>query len=220
MSRLRTAILALAMLVTLVAADAFAISRVSRSLNYLQVFGGYAKPVGEVEFFNLLDYNGNFNADDVYKSTGSFGVGLGQVRAGRMNWGLDFRYTKLELQDVVENDEVTVTGIDGLGISTYDLDLNINYYFTDMAASNFSPYVGLGVAAGIMSAGYDNDQFDNETELKALAGVNFGFDLRLAQNSDGSQISLVSLNRYDLLASDERPRYLNIGVALRYYVRP
>ena len=45
MSRLRTAILALAMLVTLVAADAFAISRVSRSLNYLQVFGGFAKPV-------------------------------------------------------------------------------------------------------------------------------------------------------------------------------
>ncbi len=220
MSKLRSAALLVVLCLTLAAADSFAISRTSRSLNYLQVFGSYNSPMGEVEFFNLPDYNGNFDADDVYESGGSFGIGLGQVRAGRMHWGLDFRYTKHELQDVVENNDVVVTGIEGLGISNYDLDLSINYYLSDMAQIGFSPFVGLGVTAGIMSAGYDNDDFDNETEMKALAGLNFGFDFRLAQNADGSQISLVSLNRYDIMASDERPRYLNLGLALRYYVRP
>lgn len=220
MSRLLTLVLLAALVLSMAVSNAGAISRVGRSLNFIEVFGARSAPIGELEFFNLPDYNGEFDADDVYDPTFSLGVGIGQVKYGAVAWSLDFRYTHHDVERRFENNEVIVTVEDGLSLNSYDLDLNMNYYFTDIANSDFAPYVGLGVTAGLMTAGFDDSNIDGETEAKALAGLNFGFDLRLARNADGSQISLVSMNRYDMIATSERPRYLNIGLALRFYVRP
>ncbi|MBK7141597.1 MAG: hypothetical protein IPH75_05915 [bacterium] len=217
MSRLLTLVLMAALVVATVAPEADAISRVGRSLNYLEVFAGHAKPVGEVEFVNVIGPDYNYDTEDLYGSTYFMGVGLGQVRAGHLGWGVGFRFTKMELSDDIDE---FFTGTEGLSFNQYDVDLNINYYLTDVASSPFAPYVGLGVAAGLMSPRFEEDNFEYDSELKALAGLNFGFDLRLSQNADGSQVSLVSMNRYDFMSTSERPHYLNIGVALRYYVRP
>lgn len=217
MSRLLTRAFLLALLALAVASDAGAISRVTRSLNYLEVFGGSAKPVGEAEFVNVIEGSKLYDTEDLYASTYSLGLGIGQVRAGRLNWSLDFRYTKLKLSDKIDRYFLYT---DGLSFNQYDLDLNVNYYFADIANVGFAPYVGLGVAAGMMSPKYEDDNEEYDSELKALAGFNFGFDLRMIKNPDGSQISLVSMNRYDFMATTERPKFLNIGVALRYYVRP
>lgn len=202
---------------TMLAPDAGAISRVGRSLNFLEVYGSKSKPVGELEFVNVVGSSEDFDAEDLYDPTYSFGLGLGQVRSGQLAWALGLRYTKHQLDDDIGD---YFTDTEGLSFNQYDLELSINYYFADVAASAFSPYVGLGLAAGLMSPHYEESNEDFDSEAKALAGLNFGFDLRLAQRPDGSQFSLVSANRYDIMATSERPRYLNIGLALRYYVRP
>ena len=63
--------------------------------------------------------------------------------------------------------------------------------------------------------------YADENELKFTVSVNFGADIKVWTAPSGrSYVALSSVNSWDLLASGQRPRYLNIGGAIKYYFRP
>jgi outer membrane protein W len=98
----------------------------------------------------------------------------------------------------------------------YDIELNANYYFLDLTSTVFSPYTGAGVQAGFTS--FSPEGFEDESEIKVAGSLNFGADLKLFDNGR-SFLTVASMNNYNLLASDNRPKYLNLGFALRYFFR-
>lgn len=228
MTRIIKPYMAVLLLLVLLFGTAGAIERVAKRLNFLELSAGYVDPVGNVGGVMSVprsDIPGNFfrsslDAADVYKSSYTLGVGLGQIYSGRLMWGLGFRYTRHNLRDTIQAGGITAVAVDKPDLNQYDIELNLNYYLVDPSRSVFAPYAGIGVAAGILTASWD-DEFASESETKALGALNFGFDLRLWQSENGrDMVALVSQNRYDILASEERPKYLTIGGALRFYIRP
>jgi hypothetical protein len=114
-----------------------------------------------------------------------------------------------------------------LNLNLYDIDFNINYYQSNVAVSGWSPYVGLGMRTGfqVLSAeGVDPVSglpYASETELKFALALNVGIDVKLTSAaSNRSHFVLSSANSFDFLGTGNRPRYLNLGLALKYYFRP
>lgn len=215
--------------VAVLASSADAIERVGRKLNFVEISGSYLTPTGEVESFTGVPDELfpaeirplELDANEAYDGTFALGIAIGQVNAGSLGWSLGFRYTKHDLKDSIDlpADYIWIPDPD-FSLNQYDLELNVNYYLTDITQSVIAPYVGVGVVAGILSGSYDDEDY-SESELKALGALNFGFDLRLWEGSNGrDMVSLVSQNRYDLVSTEERPRYWNFGAALRFYIRP
>lgn len=153
-----------------------------------------------------------------------------------MLYSVGFRYTRAEVQgsfaDSLEigQDSVFLAWYDldsYYSIHLYELEANFNYFLIDPTESVFAPFVGFGGKAGFMN--FSTDLFDvdsgleyaDENELKFTLHLNFGADLKLYEAPSGmSYFALSSVNSWDVLASGNRPRYLNIGGALKYYFRP
>lgn len=229
MSNLARFFVTLLLLAAFIAPTADAIERVSRKLNFFEVNGAYLSPTGEIqgfvsvpdEIFPAEIRPLDLDASDTYDATFALGVAFGQIRAGSLGWSVGFRYTKHQLKDSIDlpADYIWIPDPD-FNLNQYDLELNVNYYLMDITKSVIAPYVGVGVSAGVLSGSYDEIDY-SESELKALGALNFGFDFTLWRNRNGrDMVTLVSQNRYDLVSTEERPRYWNIGGALRFYIRP
>ncbi len=207
-----------------------AIKKVARRYNVLEVYGGYSTPlgkygqIGELDFVNSRGLYVNIDADWVYEPTFHIGFSYGQIRGGHVFYSVGFRYTRVEVEDTFVVDAGT-SWVFGTGeypvfptFHQYDVDFNVNFYATNIATRPFSPYVGVGLHGGITSQSAQG--FETENWLTLGAGINFGFDLRLYQGPKGrSFVTVSSVNSLDLLASDKKPRYLNVGGGLKYYFR-
>lgn len=114
---------------------------------------------------------------------------------------------------------------DGYGISMeddpklhqFDLELNLNFFITDVNLSALSPYVGMGFRGGLAHADYR--LFADDQDANVALAVNFGADLRLSQPSHAGYWAISSVNSYEFVGSNNRPTYLNIGGALKYYFK-
>ncbi|MFH2048845.1 MAG: hypothetical protein ABIJ12_05310 [bacterium] len=194
-----------------------AIKRVASRYNMLNFYGGYAVPVGEYDHIGPLaiEYDINqlatLNADSIYNPTYYLGVDYGTLYSRHVLYMIGFRFTEHSIKDwIMDQGE--------FNLRQYDIELNANFLFLDLVESPWSPYVGAGVQGGFTT--YSVRGFDNDSQLKVAFSLNFGFDLKLMQTSKNkSFVTLASMNNYNLLGTDNRPQYLNLGVGLRYYFR-
>jgi len=214
----------LALLVMLAAASASGITRVSRSLNVIDFYGGYAKPWGNYEgivsqSFRIGDRQFEVNHADLYEPTYYFGFNYGTVRRGHLLYQLGFRYTNHSFEDsAMISDSVLIRTFyfKDLTYRQYDFDFNFNYLINDLNFKPWSPYLGLGFHAGITSLGEKG--YDSNNEIELALSINYGLDVRVWKKRDNeSFITLSSINNFNFWASEDRPKYFNFGLGLKYY---
>jgi len=223
----------LALLVILTTASASGITRVSRSLNVIDFYGGYAKPWGNYEgiiseSFRINDRQFEVNHADLYEPTYYFGFNYGTVRRGHLLYQLGFRYTNHNFKDSLVLADTTVIDEFNSLITTatyplslynyrqYDIDFNFNYLINDLNFKPWSPYLGLGFHAGFTSLGAKG--YNSENEIELALSINYGLDVRVWKKRDNeSFITLSSINNFNFWASEDRPKYFNFGLGLKYY---
>jgi len=212
-------------LVLLSVANVSAITRTTRTLNFVEFYAGSSMPQGT--YTGLPDFNFIINnrlvdvdAEDVYDNTFHLGLGYGQLRGSHLLFSLGFKYTKHDVKNIIPISIDTVVLVDSsTNYNQFDLEFNLNYMITDITKSPFAPYVGVGVQAGLLSISGGGFQSQNEVMLGLR--LNFGGDLKIWSAKDGtSLLTLSSLNSYDFYGSNQKPKYLNLGVGFRYYFRP
>ncbi|MBN1212473.1 MAG: hypothetical protein JXA92_07835 [candidate division Zixibacteria bacterium] len=212
----------LTLLLVLAAASASGITRVSRSLNVIDFYGGYATPWGKYEGtisrnFMVDNRPVDVDAEDVYEPTFFIGFDYGSLRRGHLLYQLGFRYYNHRMIDTVQlpSNYISYFGID-YSLRQYDIDFNFNYLINDLNFKPWSPYLGLGFHAGITSLGAKG--YDSENEIELALSLNYGLDLRIWKKRDNeSFITLSSINNFNFWASEDRPKYFNFGLGLKYF---
>ncbi|NOY89530.1 MAG: hypothetical protein GXO93_09140 [FCB group bacterium] len=203
------------------------IVRVAKHLNMIEFYGGYARPVGTYHRIDIIDFLNSQNrivdldADKVYDKTFYVGFSYGQLMYNHILYSIGFRYTEIKAKDTfwVEPNYGWSFTPEKPKFNQYDLDFNLNYFINNPSHSLVSPYFGLGFHGGITAVtGY---QIETTTDVTLALGVNFGADFTLWKAPDKrSLVTLSSVNEYQFVASDKRPKYLNLGMAIKYYFRP
>ena len=203
------------------------IKRVTRRWNVIETYGGYSSPIGSYHTIGTIDFVNNsgllvdIDADRVYDPTFHLGITYGQLRRGHLLYSIGFTYTKIETLDTFVVDP-TVSYIFipvKPSFNQYDIDFNCNFLATNIAKAPIAPYVGIGFHGGITSQTAPG--YDSENWLTLATSLNFGADFKLwGDLKNRSFVTLSSINRVDILGSDQRPRYLNFGIGLKYYFRP
>jgi hypothetical protein len=223
------ALIALVALVFLGASSALAIVRTAPRWSFTEFYVSYASPLGTYDGmptydFDLADGGGlvEFDASDIYDPTYAIGFGFGQIRDGHVAYSLGFKYTAHELlaEEVYYEGESVIRSLADTDVKMhqFDLLLNINYYLTDMNVSTFAPYIGVGLHGGITRV--DWYLFEDENDANVALSANFGFDVKLSPaDQNRSYWALASANQVNLVASGNRPRYLHIGGAIKYYFK-
>ena len=203
------------------------IVRVARRYNVIDFYGGSSSPVGKYDglagFVDFMDEQRQLvevDGDKVYDPTYQLGLSYGQLRNNQMLLEIGFRYTRIEQAG---DNPLIFFASDGLTaeakLHQYDLDINLNYLFMNIIEQSFAPYVGVGFRAGFTNASASG--FESESHINTVLAANVGAELKLWEGArKRSFVTLASVNSYDLLASGDRPRYMNIGGALKYYFRP
>ena len=145
-----------------------------------------------------------------------------------MLYQVGFRYTNhnfvdsLVLVDTNEVEEVITTVtyyFKDINYRQYDFDFNVNYLFNDLNVKDWSPYLGVGVQAGFTSKSMKG--YDSENEIEMALNLNYGLDVKIwKQALNRGFLALSSSNSVNLLATDDRPKYFNFGLSLKYYFRP
>jgi len=197
---------------------AFAVSKVSRTMNVIEFFGGSAMPHGKyggILDITFVDQNNpiKIDAEDFLDNSFFVGFNYGVLLRGHSLVQLGFRYTN-------HNVDTTVINF-GVDYSYYQTDLDMNYklYFVDLNKSSFSPFIGAGVQSGFTTLNLNG--IDTERDLDIVLSLDFGGDLKLWSSADGrGYLTLSSTNDYNFTSSNNRPKYLDLGVGLKYYFRP
>ena len=213
---------------TLLASTADAsLLRVARRYSLFDIYGGYAAPYGNYNRLGNALFTDEFgqrvehNADEFLDDTYFMGVEFGRLVAGRFLGTVGFRYTDMKLKP----DGIYTFGsslqLPGFAIhyNQYDFTVDLDYMIFDISRQPIAPYIGGGFWGGWTSLSADQTAL-NDDQFTAGLNVNFGCDVRLASVDGGGFVALSSMNSLNLLATDQRPRYFNFGLGLKYYFRP
>ncbi len=216
-------------LVIAAASSSWAIQRVAPRLNVIEIYGGYAMPYGEYDGTVCDDfiYEGRklkTDADNIYDDGFSFGMSYGRVLNTHWLVSVGLRFTQSSFKDIIVADLNADTQVGFVLPETpnarqYDVDLNCNYMFNDLNNAFWSPYLGLGVNAGVSEASFEG--YNNEHEASIALSCNFGLDLKVWSASDNrSFVTVGSFNTWNIIGSGDRPSYLHLGGGIKYYFRP
>jgi hypothetical protein len=217
------------------------IARVPQRLNMIEFFAGGSSITGNYtglgadswqELFVGARTSLEVDGSDMFKSTFHLGFGYGRLRNNRVLFSIGFLYTKVAYQD-----SILVRFPNAMGtyptrniyshINLFDVDFNLDFFFNSLRHRPWSPFIGLNFKGGLMVFSTDlrdpmtGLKYATESQVKTTLGVNFGADVKIWRAPSGrSFMTLSSRNSWDILASGNRPRYLNIGVGWRYFFRP
>jgi hypothetical protein len=201
--------------------------RVARRYTTMGLLGGYSQPQGEVDGIwdtDFIDETGrrhDLDADDVYDGSAHFAITYGNLTNRHMWLGFGFRYTDVAVKDTFWADDgqhFWYYPDEKPSIGQFDLDINFNYLFTDITQRFYAPYIGAGLRAGFTSFRLHN--YNTEAEVNMALALNGGIEFKVYEPpSKSSFVTVVSTNSYDFWATGDRPRYLNFGLALKYYYR-
>lgn len=205
-----------------------AISKADRKMNVLEFQLGGSQPVGErnrigsgdyeIVFVGLDELPFDLDASDIYKPAFYFSLNYGNLVKGQFYYNVGFHYVNLRHEDSLETDGYIYFNLDEINMNVYALDINFNYYLFNPNFSTLTPYIGLGLQSGIMSSSAEG--YSNSNDLVYSMGVNIGVDFKIWEEQNGrSYLTIASANQYQFAASDKRPRYFQIGGAIKYFFR-
>ncbi len=223
----------LLVLVFVSASSVSAFSKVAARFNVVEFYGSSSQPIGSVDrigiglqgfvfeddFFQSFD----IDAEDVYENSTQIGVSYGRLINDNTLFNVGFSYTDVKHE---ENFNQIFNGFiysyyypKIFKIRMYNVDFNLNYYFGSPVKQALTPYAGVGLQTGLLSVSVSN--FASESDFVSALSFNFGADLNVWQAPNKmSRLNLSSVNSYQIYASDSRPKYMNIGLGLKYYFRP
>jgi hypothetical protein len=202
------------------------IQRVPKKFTIVEFYGGYSHPIGNYHIIGNENFESggriiDLEASKVYDPTFHFGLSYGQLVRGHFLYGIGFMYTKIHTEDTffVSSGEFYVFTPVKPAFNQYDIFLNLNFTPTDISSSPLSPYAGIGLCAGLTSQTAPG--YASENWLTGAVGLNFGADFKIwGPPKSRSLVTLSSVNSLQVLASDKRPKYVNIGFGIKYYFRP
>ena len=221
-------------IISVMAVESQAVTKVARKLNFLSFYAGSSQIHGEYTGLPFLKFNAGgeeivVDGDEIYDDGFHLGVQYGNLIGKNLSVAIGFRYTRHNLKDTIYvlrdvpfgGDVIdffyTFDGYE-LTLSQYDFETDFNYMLTDPVTNIFSPYIGLGLKAGLSNGDFPG--FEAENDFTVSLNFNFGADLKVWQSNDKTDfITLSSVNSYDIFSNDNKARYLNIGGALKYYFR-
>jgi hypothetical protein len=221
MNRLKV-FLAASLVVIVAGSDAFGIVRVARRLGVLEVYGGANNAVGEFGSLPGYDFLINYRkvnipAEDAFNTGFHLGIRFGQLRNAHFLGTIGFQFTDYNLNDIVPiTQDIIIFFQNKTHLRQYDLTLDLNFLPLDISQYRWSPYVGLGLQAGIIS--WTVRGYDAENEANIAGRLNFGAEVVLWGNNR-QMMSLASINSWDFAASNDRPRMFNFGGGLRFWFR-
>lgn len=219
-------------LVALVVVTASALSqaatRTARSFYVFDVNGGYSSAFGNYSGIGSFDdWGGQLTASETFDPTYHVGFTLGRIHNDQLYFGLGFRYTKINIDDHIGDllgyydvdDNFIPVDTGSLRFHQYDMSFDFNYYPVNLVEESMAPYFGAGILTGLTS--WTPPGFASESKLSIALAVNFGLDFKIWSATDKrSFVTLSSVNSWQVAATGDRPRYLNIGGAVRYFFRP
>lgn len=219
----RLAVLVTISLAILCSVSDAGMKRVAKRYYAVSLFGGYSKPVGQVNGIGGHVFHKDLDTDFLYNPSYHIGFSYETLRKGHLQYGIGFRYTK---NNDVEYDTIFIDqtryyyeGDVEPSFNQYDIQFDLNYLPMKIAEASVTPYFGIGCLAGvqIMTArGYTN-----EGHVNLAFSANFGGEVKIYTGARGRDfVTLASINSYQFWASGDRPRQFNIGGALKYYFRP
>jgi hypothetical protein len=203
------------------------IERTAKRWYMLDIYGGTSMAQGEydgiagIEFFESPGVPLKVEADILYQDGSHFGIDYGMMNATTL-FALGFRYTDIRIHE-----PILIPGFEpywpflasGVNLSQWDFDLYLHQYFADLSKSTAAPYLGLGTQIGATSLTAKG--YDSENKMTFALSVDFGADIKIASGAGGrSFVTLSSVNSYQFVGTNDRPKYLNIGVGLKYFFRP
>ena len=200
-----------------------AITRVAQTVRFLEYYAGVSTHVGRRNGFPGAGFEfpttAKVNSSDIYENTFHLGISYGQIHRSNLLGTIGFRFTKHEFLDTINiSDTLSLILIGDPSLSQFDMDFSINYLLLDFNNSSFVPYMGVGIQTGILVI--SERGFETRRETMLGLSLNFGADLKLSSAKKGPPLwTLASINSYNLYGFNEKPKYLNIGVGLRYYFR-
>ena len=201
--------------------NASALTKVTKDMSYWTFYGGGSIPVGEYNgipgdpfFIDGTLYT--FEGDDIYDNAIHLGFDYGKLVSNHISYSLGFRYINHHLKDTLGNDIFSFYYNPPIELNQYDLGLELQYRFNDLKKADFSPYVGLSVFGGLTTLDYGG--IENENRFNVALGLDFGAEYKIMQNQTQNKfMTIVSTNSYNFGASDDRPKYLHLGLGLRMY---
>ncbi len=212
-----------AMVVGAVSISDAAIRRVPARFNLLNFYGGYTNPFGQYDALGPVPITDDMgrqikvDADQLFDGSYYFGLDYGSIVNRYFQIMVGFRFTNNKVQDYVHQQAVEQWGTD-FTYRTYDVNFEMNFYPIDLSQNVFSPYAGAGMQAGLVV--YKEEGYDADSKMKISGNLNFGGDLKIYQAPNKrSFVTLASTNSYNFAATENRPKYLYIGGALRYWFR-
>ena len=216
--KLRTILMA-ALLTCVFAVSLSAATRTARSLYVFDVNGGYSSAFGNYSGIGTFTWDsGGLTASQVLDPTYHLGFTLGRLYNDHLLFGLGFRYTNINIDDHI-GDLLQPIDTSSLRFHQYDLSFDFNYYPVNIAEESLAPYFGAGVTTGLTT--FAPPGYASESKLSVALAVNFGVDLKVWKAADKrSFVTLSSMNSWQVIATGDRPRYLNLGGAVRYFFRP
>ncbi len=210
-----------------------AFSKVAARYSVIEFYGNSSKPIGSVDrigiglqgFVFQDDFFQSFDIDavDVYENSAQIGFSYGSLVNTNTLFSVGFSFTDVKHK---ENFEQISNGFiysyyypKIFKIRMYNVDFNLNYYFGSPVKQVLTPYAGVGLQAGLLSVSVSN--FASESDFVSALSFNFGADLNIWQATNKmAKLNLSSVNSYQIYASDNRPKYMTIGLGLKYYFRP
>jgi len=198
-------------------------------LGVFEVYGALSSPTGFIDHLGDIHFRNmyrpiNFNASDVYRPSMTLGVTVGTVQMGHWHNSVGFQYSHLRVRDTILyplGDSAIVfnyTDFPKPNFNQYEVRLNSNWQFYDVEAVGWTPYVGLGLGVGLISQTLEG--YDSHTELNIGLAMNFGAEVRIWQDPNGSNmVTLASVNSWEFGGSGYRPKSLTLGVGLKIYSR-
>lgn len=198
------------------------LARVAKRYTYVDFYGGYSSPIGGYQGIGVIDFENSrgqtveLEADEVYDPTFHVGFNYGQLRNNRMQLAIGFRYTKINQQDrFMAEDQVLAFAPEKPSINQFDIEFDFNYLLTNITETWVAPYGGVGVRGGLTA--FSAEGVETESEINLGVSLNFGAEVKLWQNPGRGFVTFASVNSYDFWATGEKPRFLNLGGAVKYY---
>jgi hypothetical protein len=201
------------------AMPAWGVTRAPRSLYVFDVHTGWSTTTGNYSAIGPFSWGGgSLTAAETFDPTYHFGITAGRLWNDHFLVAAGFTYTKINIDNQI-GDLLMPLDTSMLRFGQYDFSLDANYYPISPIDQPLAPYFGGGVILGLTS--WTPPGFRSESQFNVGLNLNFGVDLRVWKAKDGRGfVTLSSVNSANILATGDRPRFVNIGGAVKYFFRP